>query len=257
MNNWINPVLLSIGPLNIHWYGLMYAVAFLIGYLYFHYSKHGKSLALSGDQKDIFLMSVIGGVLIGGRVGYILFYNLPYYLQNPLKIFAVWEGGMSFHGGLLAVGAVIYWFSKKYKANLFELTDLVSAVAPLGLLFGRIGNFINGELYGRIATQWCFYFPGDPQNCRYPSQLFEAFFEGLLMFILLYLLRKKTQRPGVVSCAFLILYGVFRFFIEFFREPDIQIGFLPGGFTEGQLLCALMVLSGFLLGKFTIFNKKS
>jgi phosphatidylglycerol:prolipoprotein diacylglycerol transferase len=101
MNNWINPVLLSIGPLNIHWYGLMYAVAFLIGYLYFHYSKHGKSLALSGDQKDIFLMSVIGGVLIGGRVGYILFYNLPYYLQNPLKIFAVWEGGMSFHGGLL------------------------------------------------------------------------------------------------------------------------------------------------------------
>lgn len=247
---YFNPVLAELGPVKIHWYGIMYGLAFLLGYFYFHRSKHGKSLPLTGDQKDLFLAYVIGGVLIGGRLGYILFYNLNYYLENPLQIFAVWEGGMSFHGGLLAVAAGILWFSKKYRVKLFSLTDVVCAIAPLGIMFGRLGNFINGELYGRIASgpgSWCLYFPADPANCRYPSQLFEAFFEGLLLFLILFLLRKRSTASGALSSAFLVLYGGFRFVIEFFREPDVQIGFLPGGFTEGQLLCALMVICGILL----------
>jgi phosphatidylglycerol:prolipoprotein diacylglycerol transferase len=257
MEKWyFNPVMVQIGPLQIHWYGVMYAIAFVLAYLYLHNSKHGKSLPLTSDQKDLFLALAIGGVLVGGRLGYVLFYNLPYYLQNPLKIFAVWEGGMSFHGGLLAVAAITIWFSKKYKIGLLELGDVECAIAPLGLFFGRIGNFINGELYGRIATQFCLYFPSDPQNCRYPSQLFEAVFEGLVLFALLWFLRKKDPRPGVVSCAFLFFYGIFRFVIEFFREPDPQIGFFPGGFTEGQLLCFLMILCGVLLWFFMVRGNK-
>jgi len=241
-NSWfINPILAQIGPVSIHWYGVMYAVAFMLGYLYFHYSKHGKSMPLNSDQKDLFLAYVIGGILLGGRLGYILFYNLPYYLQNPLKIFAVWEGGMSIHGGILAVGLAILWFSKKYKVKLFELSDAVCAIAPLGIMFGRLGNFINGELYGRVATQWCLYFPSDPQNCRYPSQLLESFMEGLLLFIVLYFIRKKFPKPGYTSAAFLFFYGIFRIFIEFFREPDPQIGFLPGGITQGQLLSFALI----------------
>jgi len=248
MNQWyFNPILAQIGPLQIHWYGVMYALAFLAGYFYLHHSRQGKSLALTEDQKDLFLVYVIAGVLIGGRVGYILFYNLPYYLQNPLKIFAVWEGGMSFHGGLLAVMLAIILFHKKYKTQLLELCDAIAAITPLGIFFGRIGNFINGELYGRIATQFCLYFPADPQNCRYPSQLFEAFFEGFLLFTILFLIRKKNPRPGITSCAFLFFYGIFRIGVEFFREPDVQIGFLPGGITEGQLLSFGMIVMSFCL----------
>jgi len=250
MNQWyFNPILAQIGPVAIHWYGVMYGVAFLLGYFYFHKSKYGKTLPLTSDQKDLFLAFVIGAVLLGGRIGYILFYNLPYYLANPLKVFAVWEGGMSFHGGLLAVAAVILWFSKKYKVELFRLSDVVCAIAPLGIFFGRIGNFINGELYGRVASgasQICLYFPSDPTNCRYPSQLFEAVIEGLVLFTVLWLVRRKFTKPGYVSCAFLFFYGIFRFVIEFFREPDPQIGFLPGGVTEGQLLCFGMILGSFI-----------
>ncbi len=253
---YFNPILVQLGPVAIHWYGVMYALAFVLGYFYLHRSKHGKSLPLTNDQKDLFLAYIILGVLVGGRLGYILFYNLPYYVQNPLKIFAVWEGGMSFHGGVLAIAAVVVWFSKKYRIKLFTLSDAVCAIAPLGLLFGRIGNFINGELYGRIApagSQLCLYFPSDPTNCRYPSQLFESFFEGLVLFTLLYFIRKKYPRSGVVTVAFLFFYGVFRFFIEFFREPDPQIGLLFGGFTEGQLLCSAMIIASVFLW---IFLKK-
>ena len=264
MDQWyFHPILVQIGPIAIHWYGVMYALAFLLGYFYFHKSKQGKSLPLNPDQKDLFLASVILAILLGGRIGYILFYNLPYYLANPLKIFAVWEGGMSFHGGLLAVVVVMLWFSRKYKVRIFEMSDVVCAIAPLGLFFGRIGNFINGELYGRVATgvslfgarllgagQLCLYFPSDPSNCRYPSQLFEALFEGLILFVALWLIRKKFPKPGYVTCAFLFFYGVFRFLIEFFREPDAQIGFLPGGITEGQLLCFAMIIGSFFVWLF-------
>ncbi len=257
MNQWfINPVLAQIGPFQIHWYGLMYAVAFFLGYLYFHRSKHGKSLPLNGDQKDIFLAYVIGGILLGGRIGYILFYNLAYYLQNPLKIVAVWEGGMSFHGGLLGVGLAMYLVMKKFRIRFFQLSDVVTAIAPLGLFFGRIGNFINGELYGRVATSFCLYFPSDPTNCRYPSQLFHALLEGFTLFWVLFFIRRKTQREGVVTVAFLFFYGLFRIIEEFFREPDPQIGFLPGGITAGQLLSSGMMLAGILVWFFVLRKRQ-
>ena len=248
MPTWyIDPVLLKIGPLQVHWYGVMYGIAFLIGYFWLQKSKLGKGLGLTGEQKDVFMLAVIAGVLLGGRLGYILFYNLPYYLSNPLKILAVWEGGMSFHGGFLGVLATMIWFSKKYKVTVLKLGDAITGIAPIGLFFGRIGNFINGELYGRIATDWCLYFPADPKNCRYPSQLLEAFLEGLVLFLVLWIVRKYTHKSGMTIVFFLIFYGIFRSFAEFFREPDAQIGFLPGGITEGQLLSLLMMLGGSIL----------
>lgn len=251
MDQWyFNPIMFQIGPVAVHWYGMMYAIAFFLGYLYFHYSRHGKSLPFNNDQKDLFLAYVIGGILLGGRIGYVLFYNLPYYLGNPLKIFAVWEGGMSFHGGVLGVGLAMFLFMKKYKLRFLTLSDVVCAIAPLGLMFGRLGNFINGELYGRVATSFCIYFPADPTNCRYPSQLFHSFLEGFTLFWVLFFIRRKNDKEGVVTCAFLFFYGVFRIIEEFFREPDPQIGFLPGGITEGQLLSFGMIIAGGLLWMF-------
>mgnify|MGYP001608281276 CR=1 FL=1 len=255
MQPWyFNPVFAEIGPFKLRWYGLMYALAFGICYLYLQYSKQGKALKLSKEQKDTFAAVVIGGVLLGGRLGYILFYNLPYYLQNPLKIVAVWEGGMSFHGGLLAVILGVFWFVRKYRVNFLKLTDIVVSIAPIGLFLGRIGNFINGELYGRIANRFCLYFPTDPVNCRYPSQLLEAATEGLVLFILLFIIRRYTQKTGVASAFFLIFYGIFRIFVEFFREPDLQIGYIFGWLTEGQILSLLMILFG--AGLFRILLKK-
>ncbi|MFA5829975.1 MAG: prolipoprotein diacylglyceryl transferase [Candidatus Gracilibacteria bacterium] len=250
---YFNPILFNIGPLAVHWYGLMYSLGFLIGYFWLHNSKIAKKMNLSETQIDNMLIVIILGVLLGGRLGYILFYNLPYYFQNPLKILAVWEGGMSFHGGLLGVCLGLWIMSKKYKVKLLGMSDAVTAIAPIGLLLGRLGNFINGELYGRIAgssalaQKICLHFPNDPGNCRYPSQLFESFFEGLVLFMIVYFVSKKTKRTGVVTGIFLIFYGIFRFAIEFTREPDVQIGYILKYFTEGQILSLAMVVAGALL----------
>ncbi len=255
MQPWyFNPVLAEIGPIKLRWYGFMYALAFGICYLYLQYSKYGKGLKLTKEQKDTFAAVVIGGVLLGGRLGYIIFYNLPYYLQNPLKIIAVWEGGMSCQGGLLAGILGILWFIKKYRVNFFELTDFVASVAPIGLFLGRIGNFINGELYGKVANRFCLYFPTDPANCRYPSQLLEAALEGFVLFVLLFIMRRYTQKKGLISAFFLIFYGIFRILAEFFREPDAQIGYIFGWLTEGQILSLLMVVLGMGLWRF-LFKK--
>lgn len=248
--NWIDPVLLRLGPLQLHWYGFMYAMAFLIAYLLFQYSKPGKNFPLKAEQKDNLLIALIFGVLLGGRLGYILFYNLPYFLANPAKLIAVWEGGMSFHGGLLGVGLVIAIYSYKHQLKFLQIADLACFCAPLGIFFGRLGNFINAELYGRISpnSQFCFNFPTDPANCRYPSQLFEAGLEGLLLFLILFIIsRRPNLKIGQITSLFLILYGTFRFMVEFFREPDLQIGYLLGIFTLGQIFCLLMVLAGFIL----------
>ncbi len=251
---YFNPIIFEIGPIKAHWYGLMYAIAFLAGYLFFHYSKPGKDLKLDEKEKDRILIAAILGVLIGGRLGYILFYNLAYYFANPLKILAVWEGGMSFHGGLIGVSIGLYIALKKHKANFLKIADLITAIAPLGLFFGRIGNFINGELYGRVAASYCLYFPGDPQNCRYPSQLIQAGLEGLLLFIILQITIRKTSKPGLTTASFLIFYAIFRIIAELFREPDPQIGFLFGGLTEGQLLSGIMFVCGLIL-LYYLFNK--
>lgn len=258
-------VLAQIGPLQIHWYGVMYALAFLIGYLFLHYGPLGKKLQLDSEAKDTLLIAIILGVLVGGRLGYILFYNLGFYLGNPLKIFAVWEGGMSFHGGLLGVSVALLWFSRTFpfhrlkknkqheQVKLLALSDFVTSVAPLGIMLGRIGNFINGELYGRVAqpgrflSNLCLYFPTDPQNCRYPSQLFESFLEGLVLFVILYVVSKYSKKTGMVTATFLVFYGIFRILVEFFREPDPHIGYLLGGLTEGQILSGLMVVGGGIL----------
>lgn len=246
--NWyFNPIIFELGPFKAHWYGLMYAIAFICGYLYIHYSKPGKKLNLSAKEKDSLVLTAILGVLLGGRLGYILFYNLPYYLQNPLKMITVWEGGMSFHGGLIGVAIGLFWAMRKKIQNFLPVTDIITSIAPLGLFFGRLGNFINGELYGRIASSFCLYFPGDPLNCRYPSQLIQAGLEGLLLFTILQYVIHKSKKAGTTSGYFLIFYGIFRTIAEFFREPDAQIGFLPGGITEGQLLSSFMVICGILL----------
>lgn len=249
----LSPVMVQLGPLQIHWYGFMYALAFLIGYAHLRYSKQGKDLSLDNDKREVFFLTIIAGILLGGRLGYVLFYNLGFYVSNPLSIFAVWQGGMSFHGGLLGVLLGVIWFSRKNKVAFFKLTDWITTIAPVGILLGRVGNFINGELFGRVSEsgQMCFYFPADPYSCRYPSQLFEAAFEGLFLFLILFTLGKKYHsKPGVVTSLFFILYGTFRFVIEFFREADAHIGYFWGIFTEGQILCLLMIVAGvFLLYK--------
>jgi phosphatidylglycerol---prolipoprotein diacylglyceryl transferase len=256
MQPWyFNPIMFEIGPFKAHWYGFMYAIAFLIGYLYLLFSKRGRQL--EGKLADTFVIYIILGVVLGGRIGYMLFYNLSYYFENPAKIIAVWEGGMSFHGGLLGSALAIWLFGKRHNIPFFRLSDIVVSIAPVGLFFAKIGNFINGELYGRIATDYCLHFPSDPGNCRYPSQLLEAFLEGIVLFLAVYLIGRKTKKPGIVSAAFLLLYGTFRIFIEFFREPDAQIGFLFGFITEGQLLSILMLVGGIVFYRIATKNRRN
>lgn len=246
--DWIfNPIMFEIGPFVARWYGFMYALSFILGYLFLHYSKPGKSLKLKAKDLDTFIVWIILGILLGGRIGYILFYNLAFYIENPVKILAVWEGGMSFHGGLLGVVIALVLFSKKKKRNLWQLSDVITSFVPLGVMLVRIANFINAELYGRIATENCIYFPTDPSNCRYPSQIYQALLEGLILFVILQIVIHKKPKTGTVSALFLVLYGIFRIFMEQFRQPDAQIGFLWGGITQGQLLSIFMVLAGIIL----------
>lgn len=259
--NWINPAIFKIGPISIHWYGLMYVLAFSFAYLFLQNSKSGKALKLNHSDKDNLLICAILGIILGGRIGYILFYNFNYYLNNWPKIFAIWEGGLSFHGGLIGVITTfliyIYFHNKKSpnKIKFLEITDITVLIAPIGIFLGRIGNFINGELYGRInkINNICFNFPTDPSNCRYPSQLFEAFGEGFFLFIILYLISKKITKPGILSSIFLLFYGLIRFIIEYFREPDSQIGYILGeegflkGLSLGQILSLLTAIAGLIL----------
>jgi phosphatidylglycerol---prolipoprotein diacylglyceryl transferase len=246
MQEWyFNPVMFEIGPIQAHWYGFMYAISFIIGYLYLLYSERGKKLSVK--ERDEFVVFIILGIILGGRIGYILMYNLQYYFLNPAKIIAVWEGGMSFHGGLMGAALAIALFCRRHKRTFLELGDIVVSIAPVGLFFAKIGNFINAELYGKIASSLCINFPTDPANCRYPSQLLEALLEGIVLFILMTVMGKKTKKRGILSAGFLIFYGVFRIIAEFFREPDTHIGYLLGVITEGQLLSFLMMLTGGIL----------
>lgn len=227
------------------WYGLMYALGFLIGYLILLYWSNKKKIKLT--QEDIFdiVFTTFLGVILGGRLGYVIFYNLPYYLDNPHKIIAVWEGGMSFHGGLIGViiAIMIYSYIKKY--HPFDILDLLSMLVPIGLGLGRIGNFINQELYGRVAEgiPWAMIFPTDPQKLpRHPSQLYEALLEGLVLFIILFSTKNIKLPVGVRASLFGILYSSFRILSEFFREPDPQIGYILGFITMGQILSFIMLL---------------
>ena len=252
----ISPVLLSIGHFQLRYYGLMYLVAFTITYLLVLSRIKNENFAFKKEVIDNYFIWAILSVLIGGRLGYALFYNLSYYLKHPLEIilpFDIDNGfqytglyGMSYHGALIGVVLASVGFCLKYKLNFWSFVDLLAPVVPLGYTFGRLGNFINGELYGRVTTvPWGMYFPLDlSHQLRHPSQLYEALFEGLFLFVILWSLRKKVTVPGVLFSFYLIGYGAIRFVLEFFREPDPQLGFIFGPLSMGQVLCFAMILTG-------------
>ncbi len=243
----ISPIALTLGPVKIHWYGIMYLATFTIAYFLIPIFFKEKKLPINKDTvSDLLLISLIG-VVLGGRLGYILFYQLPFYLGHPLDMLKIWEGGLSFHGGMLGVILGFALFARKNKIKLYGLSDAIIPIVPIGIFLVRIGNFINAELYGRITnSSICMRFPTDPSNCRYPSQLIEAALEGVVIFFILFSLRKKIRTPGILSWLFIGLYGLLRFCAEFFREPDIQIGYLAGNLTEGQYFSVCMIIASII-----------
>jgi phosphatidylglycerol:prolipoprotein diacylglycerol transferase len=244
----INPILFKVGPFQVGWYGLMYVFGFIASYLLVLYQMKKKSFGISREEVDNLFVYLMLGLIIGGRLGYVLFYDLPLYLKQPLEIFAVWHGGMSFHGGLLGVLCVGIVFSLRHRKSFWRIADLFIVTAPIGLGLGRIGNFINGELYGRVTSApWGMIFPKGGPLLRHPSQLYESILEGGCLFVILWFLKDKKLPSGGLLAVFLFLYGVFRFFVEFFRQPDQQLGFVLGPLTMGQLLCSLMIISGICL----------
>ena len=246
-----DPIALKLGPIAIHWYGITYLVAFGLFLWLASVRVRQPQFADRGwtrrDVEDMLFYGVLG-VVIGGRLGYVLFYKPTYYAANALEIFAVWKGGMSFHGGLLGVLVAMAVFGRVRRRHFLDITDLIAPCVPTGLASGRIGNFINGELWGREADAslpWAMIFPQSGSNMpRHPSQIYQFLLEGLLLFVLLWLYARKPRRLGEVSGAFLIGYGVFRFIAEYFREPDSFLGLLALNMSMGQWLCVPMVLAG-------------
>lgn len=245
----IDPVAFSIGVFSVRWYSLAYIVGFLGG---IQYAKHLASLyhqrPITKEKIDDFMLWAVLGTILGGRLGYVLFYNLPYYLQHPLDALQIWQGGMSFHGGLLGVTCAIILFARKHRFNPLYLGDVIACAAPIGLFFGRIANFINGELFGRVTDMpWGIIFPNGGGLPRHPSQLYEAGLEGLVLFIILsvaFRLDKLREKSGIILGLFLVLYALARFSVEFVREPDAHLGFIIGSLTMGQLLTLPMAIIG-------------
>lgn len=243
-----NPIMVDLGPIRVSWYGMMYVLGFIASYLLVRYQMKKKDFGVSRVEIENLYFYLIIGLMVGARLGYVFFYDLKMYLQDPLQIFAIWKGGMSFHGGLIGVLIVGILFSWKNKKSFWKLTDLIIVTAPIGLGLGRIGNFINGELYGRVTdVPWGMIFPRGGPHLRHPSQLYESALEGGVLFLILWFLKDRKLPTGGLLAIFLFLYGWFRFFVEFFREPDAHIGFIVGPFTLGQLLCSFMIFSGILL----------
>lgn len=250
----INPVAIQLGPLAIHWYGLTYLAAFgLFVLLGNQRLRHEPFASMTGatawsrrDVEDFLFMGVLG-VVLGGRVGYCLFYKPGYYLAHPLEVFAVWQGGMSFHGGLLGVVVAMVWFARSRGRPLLQVADFVAPCVPTGLAAGRLGNFINGELWGRLSSPdlpWGMVFRGAGALPRHPSQLYQFLLEGLLLFVLLWWYARKARKSGQVAAAFLLGYGLLRFVAEYFREPDAHLGVLSLGMSMGQWLCIPMIAGG-------------
>ncbi|MDP3848762.1 MAG: prolipoprotein diacylglyceryl transferase [Pseudomonas sp.] len=246
----IDPVALALGPLKIHWYGLMYLVG--IGGAWLLLSRRLKTFDPSWTKEqlsDLIFWSSMG-VILGGRLGYVLFYDLAAYMHEPLLVLKVWQGGMSFHGGFIGVMLANLWFGKRNGKSFFQLMDFIAPVVPLGLAAGRIGNFINAELWGRATDlPWAMVFPTDPaQLARHPSQLYQFALEGVALFAILWLYTRKPRPTMAVSGMFALWYGIFRFVVEFVRVPDAQLGYLAGGWlTMGQVLCVPMILAGIAL----------
>jgi phosphatidylglycerol:prolipoprotein diacylglycerol transferase len=248
-----NPVLIEIGPFAVRWYALAYIAGILLGWLYARRIVSterfwGGPSPITTTDLDDFVLWVTLGIILGGRIGYVLFYNPAYFAANPLEILRLWGGGMSFHGGFLGCVTAVSLFGWRRKIPILSLGDVTCAVGPIGLFLGRIANFINGELWGRASdVPWAFIFPGDRLGLpRHPSQLYEATLEGLVLLALLAILirRGALRRPGLIIGVFALAYGAARAFSEFFREPDPQLGFLWGGLTMGMLLSLPMMLAG-------------
>jgi len=233
----------------------MYVLGFIATYFIISSEVKRKNLTLSNDDISDLVFYGALGVVLGGRLGYILFYNLPFYLSNPLKLFAVWEGGMSFHGGLLGVITSFFLYSRRKNIKFFSLIDMAALCAPVGLGLGRIGNFINGELYGRATDlPWGMVFPNTAGVPRHPSQLYEAFLEGLVLFFIVRIVSRSSAATGVAGWSFVAGYGLFRFFVEFVRQPDAQLGtFLGGALSMGQILSFPM----FILGSFMVIRLRN
>ena len=255
----IDPIAFRVGPLAVHWYGITYLAAFAIFmFLATRRLNHEPFASLQGkaawSRRDIDDMLFLGvlGVILGGRLGYCLFYKPAYYASHPLEIFFVWQGGMSFHGGMLGVIASQWWYAHSRGKPFWQVMDFVAPCVPLGLAAGRVGNFINGELWGRLADPslpWAMVFPQAGPQPRHPSQVYQFLLEGVLLFILLWLYARRQRREAQVSAVFLIGYGVFRFIAEFFREPDAHLEWLQQqtGLSMGQWLCVPMIVAGILL----------
>ncbi|KFF71054.1 diacylglyceryl transferase [Pectobacterium brasiliense] len=265
-----DPVIFSIGPLALHWYGLMYLVGFVFAMWLAVRRANKPGSGWTKDEVENLLYMGFLGVFVGGRLGYVLFYAFPSFLENPLYLFKVWDGGMSFHGGLMGVICVMLWFAHRTKRHFFQVADFIAPLIPFGLGAGRLGNFINGELWGRVTTDtpWAMLFPGsrgedmvlavsNPQwqaifnqygmLPRHPSQLYQMMLEGVALFIILNLFIRKSRPMGSVSGLFLIGYGMFRIITEFFRQPDAQLGLFGGLFSMGQILSLPMVIAGILM----------
>ena len=246
----IDPVALAIGPLKIHWYGLMYQIGIGAAWLILSRRLNRFDPTWTKEKLSDLVFWVAMGVIVGGRLGYVLFYDLSAYIANPLLILEVWKGGMAFHGGLIGVMLAVWWFGKRNGKSFFQIMDFIAPVVPIGLGAGRIGNFINAELWGKASdVPWAMIFPTDPQQlARHPSQLYQFALEGVALFLILWLYSRKPRPTMAVSGMFALFYGIFRFIVEFVRVPDAQLGYLAFGWvTMGQILCIPMILGGLLL----------
>ena len=256
INNF-DPVAISFFSLEIRWYSLSYIFGILVGWFLakrFFINNHEIKIKF-----DDYITYLILGLIIGGRLGYVIFYNLDYYINNPIDALKIWHGGMSFHGGVIGIIIISVWFARKNQQNFFSYLDIVSLVAPIGIFFGRISNFINSELYGiETSLPWGVKFIKVDNLLRHPSQLYEAFFEGLILFLILIYFHKKTvnKEPGFISGVFLVFYSIFRFVIEFFRVPDEQLGYLILNLTMGQIISFVFLLFGTYLIIKKYENKK-
>ncbi|MGL1930770.1 MAG: prolipoprotein diacylglyceryl transferase [Desulfotalea sp.] len=251
---YIDPVIFSIGPLSVRWYGLMYVLGFFATYALVKWQIKEQKFSELNDNFDNLNTTLIICVILGGRLGYVVFYNLSYYLQHPLEIFATWNGGMSFHGACIALVFGGFIFCKKQDVPFWKTADIYAATIPIGLGLGRIGNLINGELYGRPTDMpWGIIFPGTGDFPRHPSQIYESLLEGLVLFTILWLCRNlpnkghKLAPHGLILSLFLIGYGFFRIVVENFRQPDAHLGFIFGQVTMGQILSLAMILTGALI----------
>ena len=244
----INPIAFHLGLIKVHWYGLMYAIGFISALCLALYRTRQSQQGWNVSQVSDLIFYSAAGVVVGGRLGYMIFYDFFNFAADPLTIFEVWHGGMSFHGGLIGVAIAIWFFSRHAKKQWMDMTDFVAPLVPLGLAAGRIGNFINGELWGRVTLiPWGMVFPRDGPFPRHPSQLYEFFLEGVLLFAIMWWFSAKLRPRFAVTSLFLLFYGLFRFTAEFFRQPDPQLGYIAFGWlTMGQLLSLPMIIGGWL-----------